>query len=197
MRRVWEMLNPFVIVLGLMFLAGCSQGLKEVGFAIPDQKDGVHHIVNRDFPMARWSVSQPHPAGTFHCTHKRTSEEMAELRRDGNTHTWYAGCTPTSQHPQHQYAMTMDQSVASLAQGPVSSALSTAGVAFLGHQLGRGIGRSGDTVTQNGGGAQSSSSAAGGAGGKGGAGGMGGKGGSANTSANNIDAGGNAKVIIK
>ena len=136
------------IVVGL-WLVGCSHGLQEVGFAIPDTKDGVHHIVTRDVASSRWSVNQPHTAGQFHCVGKRTSEQMAELRRDGNEHTWYVGCTPTADMPQHKYALTADQSIASLVQGPVSAAMISAGVAFAGHQIGRGLKSSGDTVNNS------------------------------------------------
>lgn len=139
-----------IMILVLAGLAvGCSHGLQEVGFAVPDAQDKIHHIVTRDVASSRWSVNQPHTAGQFHCTKKRTSEEMAVLRQDGNEHTWYTGCTPTSQMPQHQYALTADQSIASLVQGPVSAAMISAGVAFAGHQIGRGLGRSGDTVTNS------------------------------------------------
>lgn len=136
------------VLLGL-WLVGCSHGLQEVGFAISDAKDGVHHIVTRDVASSRWSVNQPHTAGQFHCVKKRSSEEMAELRRDGNEHTWYIGCTPAQDMPQHKYALTSDQSIASLVQGPVSAAMISAGVAFAGHQIGRGLGRSGDTVNNS------------------------------------------------
>lgn len=140
------------VLLGLG-AAGCSHGLQEVGFAIPDATDRVHHIVTRDVASSRWSVNQPHTAGVFHCKQKRTSEEMAELRRDGNEHTWYVGCVPVQDMPQHKYVLASDQSIASLVQGPVSAAMISAGVAFAGHQIGRGLKGSGDSVTQNGGGA--------------------------------------------
>ena len=150
------------VLMGLM-VVGCSHGLQEVGFAIPDDKDRVHHIVTRDVASARWSVNQPHTAGQFHCVKKRSSEEMAALRQDGNEHTWYVGCTPTSQMPQHQYALTADQSNASLVQGPVSAAMISAGVAFAGHQIGRGLRNSGDVNTNN-----NATSSQGGQGGSGG-----------------------------
>lgn len=141
--------HVFLWILVGLWLVGCSHGLQEVGFAIPDAKDKIHHIVTRDVASSRWSVNQPHTAGQFHCTYKRSSEEMAELRRDGNEHTWYTGCTPTSDIPQHKYAMTGDQSIASLVQGPVSAAIISAGVAFAGHQIGRGLKGSGDTVNNS------------------------------------------------
>jgi len=152
-----------LLIVGLIVLTSCSHGLQEVGFAIPDDKDGVHHIVTRDVASSRWSVNQPHTAGQFHCTKKVSSEEMAVLRQDGNEHTWYRGCTPTSQMPQHQYALTADQSNASLVQGPVSAAMISAGVAFAGHQIGRGLRNSGDVNTNN-----NATSSQGGQGGSGG-----------------------------
>lgn len=148
-RKALQVGRPTKAVVGVLWglaMAGCSHGLQEVGFAVPDAQDKIHHIVTRDVASSRWSVNQPHTAGQFHCTKKRSSEEMAVLRQDGNEHTWYTGCTPTSQMPQHQYALTADQSIASLVQGPVSAAMISAGVAFAGHQIGRGLGKSGDTV---------------------------------------------------
>ena len=163
MAKVADWLYAGLAVFAVFLLVGCSHGLQEVGFAIPDTKDGVHHIVTRDVASSRWSVNQPHIAGQFHCVKKRSSEEMAELRRDGNEHTWYIGCTPAQDMPQHKYALTADQSIASLVQGPVSAAMISAGVAFAGHQIGRGLKQSGDTVNNSN--ANSSQGGAGGAGG--------------------------------
>lgn len=157
-------------VMGLVLLSGCSAGLQEVGFAIPDSKDGVHHIVTRDVVSARFTANQPHTAGQFHCTGKYTSVEMASLRAQYGEHTWYKGCTPTVDLVAHKYSLTSDQSIGSLLQGPVSAAI-------LGGAIGAGLAFSGDDSTTNVQGGNAS--ATGGAGGKGvGYGGAGGKGGS-------------------
>ena len=146
---------------------GCSHGLQEEGFAIPDAKDGVHHIVIRESVSSRISATQPHLVGQFHCTSKISSEEMAELRRDGNVHTWYRGCRPLSEFPQHQYVMTSDQSWATVWQGPLSSLIITGGLLGLAALWPE------DQIIQNGGGAQAQGGNAsaigqGGAGGRGG-----------------------------
>lgn len=159
---VWVLLA----LVGLVaILAGCSHGLQEVGFAIPDAKDGVHHIVTRDVVSSRISANQPHPAGQFHCTSKVSSVEMAELRRDGNDHTWYRGCRPISEFPQHQYVMTSDQSWATVWQAPLSA------LALSGGLVGMAALWPEDRIIQNGGGANAQGGNAigqGGAGGRGG-----------------------------
>lgn len=175
MKLHWDDVSPFVytalmlvaFVLVVGSLTGCSHGLQEEGFAIPDAKDGVHHIVIRENVSSRISATQPHLVGQFHCTSKVTSEEMAELRRDGNVHTWYRGCRPLSEFPQHQYVMTSDQSWATVWQGPLSSLIITGGLLGLAALWPE------DQVIQNGGGAQAQGGNAsaigqGGAGGRGG-----------------------------
>ena len=147
----------YLVLVFSLLLSACSSGLKEVSFAIPDSKDGVHYIVTRSLVNDRFSVTQPHLSGQFHCTGKYTSEEMSEIRQKYGEHTWFEGCTPLKQMAQHDYNLTADQSNASLAQGPISAAILAGGVAFAGHQIGRGLKGSGDNVQQNGGGASSSS----------------------------------------
>lgn len=146
MRRL-----SLILVSGL--LTACSHGLQEVGFAIPDSKDGQHYIVTRDVVSSRWSASQAHVAGQFHCTAKVTSEEMAKLRADGNDHTWYTGCTPTQDIEQHKYVLTGDQSLASLVQGPMSAAVLAGGLVGMAALWPE------SNVIQNGGGASSNASA--------------------------------------
>lgn len=147
MRRLWA-----VLVLAV-FVAGCSTTMKEVGFQIPDTKDGKHYIVNRDFVNERVWISQPQLNGDFHCTGKRTSEEMAKLRAaEGPDQTWYTGCTSLSQHPKYKNVFTKIQNPG-LANfwGDISKTLALSGaIAYTGHQIGKGLGRSGDTVTQSG-----------------------------------------------
>lgn len=142
------------IVLAFMCLSivGCSSGLKEVGFAIPDHNDKVHYIVNRSLVNDRMTSNQPHTTGQFHCINKYSSEEMAELRSKYGDHTWYTGCTPLEDMPAHKYVLTSDQSIASLLQGPLSAAILAGGI-------GAGLAFSGDdvTVNQSGGGASARS----------------------------------------
>lgn len=138
----------------VFLMVGCSHGLQEVGFAIPDTKDGVHHIVTRDVVNSRLTANQPHATGQFHCTGKYTSIEMATLRAKYGEHTWFKGCTPTVDMPQHKYAVTSDQSWVSAFQGVIASAIlggSLVGMAALWPE---------DNIVQNGG--STSSSATGG-----------------------------------
>lgn len=131
------------VVMCVLLLGGCSSGLQEVGFAIPDSGE-THHIVNRSLINDRVTGNQPHLQGGFHCTHKVSSEEMATLRQDGYEHSWYTGCTPLRDHPQHAYEMTSDQPIATLYEGPI-------GAAFIGAGVGAGLAHSGDrtSVTKN------------------------------------------------
>lgn len=159
------MLVAFVLIVG--GLTGCSHGPQEVAIAIPDKQDGVHYIMTRDLVSSRVSANQPHLTGQFHCTSRVSSEEMAELRRDGNDHTWYRGCRPLSEFPQHQYVMTSDQSWATVWQAPLSALFLSGGLVGMAALWPE------DQIIQNGGGAQAQGGNAsaigqGGAGGRGG-----------------------------
>jgi hypothetical protein len=155
-------MRRFSLLTLSVLMVGCSSGLKEVGFAVPDHQNGAHYIVNRSLVNDRFTSNQPHTAGQFYCHYKYTSVEMAKLRLQFGDHTWYYGCSPIDEHSEHKYALTSDQSNASLLQGPVSAAI-------LGGSIGAGLAFSGSdtTVNQTGGGASASSSATSNAGGKG------------------------------
>lgn len=151
------------ILLALMMggVVGCSHGLQEVGFTIPDSKDGEHYIVNRDLANSRIWANQTQLNGDFHCTHKRSSEEMAELRRvKGPDQVWYTGCTPLVQHTQsQQYVRYQTPGIANFWGEVGKTGLMAGAIAYAGHAIGRGLGKSGDTVNQQGGGAESNSDA--------------------------------------
>ena len=157
MRRV------LVAGMAIMAVTGCSS-VQEVGITIEGDGSGnpPHYEVLRDHLSGRLFGQNLQTGKLFHCTHKFTSEEMAEIRAKYGESTWYTGCT------EKQTAVIAGQSTASQLQGPVAAAL-------LGAGIGAGLAFSGDDVTNN-----NTTSSQGGAGGvgKGGA-GYGGKGGNA------------------
>src|SRR5690348_9814766 len=90
--------------LALLLLTACSSGLSEMAIVIPDDKDGQHYVVNRDFVHDRTWANQHQLNGDFHCTKMRSSEEMAELRAThGSNVTRYVDCTPLNRQS-HPYA---------------------------------------------------------------------------------------------
>jgi uncharacterized protein YceK len=150
------------IVLALLGLGmvGCSSVTKEVSFAIPDGKDGVHYIVNLDMVNDRTWANQTQINGDFHCTYKRTSVEMAELRQKyGPNQLWHTGCTPLKTNPQFAH-LTKSQipGYANFWGDITKTLLWTGAIAYTGNQIGKGLGRSGDHVTQSGSGNSESNS---------------------------------------
>ena len=154
-----DRMRGWLVGFMLVFAVGCSHGLQEVGFSIPDAKDGDHYIVNRDLANSRAWVNQTQLNGDLHCTYKRSSEEMAELRRvKGPDQTWYTGCTPLAQWKQHQYVKYQTPGLANFWGEVGKTAMISGAIAYTGHQIGKGLGRSGDNVTQSGSGNSESNS---------------------------------------
>lgn len=164
----------FAWVLLAVWLVGCAAPLKEVAVGEKDSKDGMHFIVNRDIVNTRAVTPQNELNGDFHCIKLRSAQEVAELRQQypGVEFSRFDGCTPLAQHAaRHQYVKSATGPAIEPVVAVGKSILYSATAAYVGHEIGRGIGKSGTTVNQEGGGAQSSSSAQGGAGGQGGNGG--------------------------
>lgn len=107
--------------------------------------DQGRYIVSRSLVNDRWTAGQPHAQGVFVCQKKISSEDLSVLRKDGNEHSQYMGCTPTT-----EYIQASDQPVATLYKGPIEAAI-------LGGSIGAGLALSGDTVVQQGGGASATS----------------------------------------
>lgn len=124
----------FVLMAVALLLTGCSSGLQEVAFM-----DNGKYIVNRSLVNDRVTANQPHAQAVFICERKVSSEQMAEMRKDGNIHSDYADCEPAT-----QYVLSADQPVATLYKGPIEAAI-------IGGGIGAGLAMSGDTVTQSGG----------------------------------------------
>lgn len=136
-----------LVVMGvsLAVLAGCSTGLQERAFK---NEYGVF-IVSQSLVNDRVTANQPHITGQQACMHKYTPEQMADLRKDGEEHSWYYGCQKLDDYKPGLYQATSDQPVATLYKGAVE-----AGV--LGASVGTGLALSGTDVTQSGGGASAS-----------------------------------------
>lgn len=137
-----------VVAWLLMFVTGCSSGLQETAF----RDESGTYIVSRSLVNDRVTANQPHVSGVFACDGKYTSEQMVELKKDGAEHSWYSPCQPIERYRPGAYQVTSDQPIGTLYQGPISAAI-------LGGSIGAGLALSGDTVTQQGGGATSSSNA--------------------------------------
>lgn len=166
--------KPTFFALALLLLVGCAAPLKEVAVGEKDPRDGMHFIVNRDIVNTRAVTPQNELNGDFHCTKLRSAQEVAELRQQypGVEFSRFEGCTPLAQHAaRHQYVKSATGPAIEPVVAVGKSILYSATAAYVGHEIGRGIGKSGTTVNQEGGGAQSISSAQGGAGGQGGSGG--------------------------
>lgn len=129
----------FAIAAMIIFLVGCSSGLQERAFM-----DQGQYIVSRSLVNDRVTANQPHSSGTFVCKTKISSVDMAELRKDGQDHSWFYNCEVA-----RDYITTSDQPVGTIYKGPIEAAI-------LGGAIGAGLAFSGDTVTQQGGGASAS-----------------------------------------
>ena len=140
--------KPTFFVFALLLLAGCSSGLQEKAF----KNEHNVFIVSQSFVNDRVTAEQPHITAEQACWKKHTSEEMVELRKDGEEHSWYYQCQDLKDYKPGQYTTSLNQPVATLYQGPISAAV-------LGASVGTGLALSGDTVTQQGGGASASAKA--------------------------------------
>ena len=100
----------------------------------------------------RVTANQAHVVGVFACDTKLTSEQMVEKRKDGDDHSWFSMCQPIEKYRPGAYQLTSDQPIGTIYKGPVEAAI-------LGGSLGAGLAMSGDTVTQQGGGANANASA--------------------------------------
>lgn len=105
-----------------------------------------HHIVLTRLLIDGYTVDQDHAQSLQHCTGRYTSEEMAAIREasPSTEHSWYKGCTHLT-----PMVLTKDSSKAEKLTGLAASAATAYGL----HQVGRGLGKSGPTVNQQGGGA--------------------------------------------
>lgn len=151
------------LFVALALMTGCANPLKEVAVGEKDAKDGMHFIVNRDIVNTRAVTTQHNLNGDFHCKKLRTVEEVSQLKQQypGVEFSRFEDCTPLS-HPQHAERHQYVKGTIGPAIEPViatGKALVYSGTAaYVGHQIGKGLGNSGTTVNQQGGGAQSDAS---------------------------------------
>lgn len=126
-----------VLVLALSLMA-CSTGLQERAYK---NEHGVY-IVSQSLVNDRVTAGQPHVTSEQACWKKHTSEDMTELRKDGEEHSWYYQCKDLKEYKPGEYQASLDQPIATMYQGPVSAGL-------LGLGMGTGLAFSGDTVTNS------------------------------------------------
>lgn len=134
-----------LVIIGMvMVVAGCSSGLQERAF----KDESGTYIVSRSLVNDRITSNQPHPSGTFACDSKMSAEAMAQWRQlnPGQDRSEYSQCMPIERYCPGCYQVTSDQPVGTIYKGPVEAAI-------LGGSIGAGLAMSGDTVTQQGGGA--------------------------------------------
>lgn len=130
--------KPTTFVFALLVLAGCSTGLQERAFK---NEHGVY-IVSQSLVNDRVTASQPHLSTEQACWKKHTSEEMVELKKDGEEHSWYYQCQDLKEYKPNLYHTVFDQPLATLYKGPLEAAI-------IGGGIGAGLALSGDTVTQS------------------------------------------------
>ena len=142
--------KPTFFVWAILILAGCSSGLQERAF----KDESGTYIVSRSLVNDRITSNQPHISGVFACDTKMSAEEMARWRQanTGEEKSEYTQCQPIEKYLPGAYQTTSDQPVGTIYKGPVEAAI-------LGGAIGTGLALSGDTVTQQGGGASSSANA--------------------------------------
>ena len=142
--------KPTFFLWALMILAGCSSGLQEMAF----KDESGTYIVSRSLVNDRMTANQPHVSGVFACDSRMSAEEMARWRQanTGEEKSEFTNCQPIEKYRPGAYQTTSDQPVGTIYKGPVEAAI-------LGGAIGTGLALSGDTVTQQGGGASASANA--------------------------------------
>lgn len=133
-----------IVLIGLLIVAaGCSSGLQERAF----KDESGTYIVSRSLVNDRVTANQPHVSGVFACNHRVTDLDMAAFSQiDPVPRSQYTSCEPIEQYRPGAYQLTSDQPIGTIYKGPVEAAI-------IGGSIGTGLAMSGDTVTQQGGGA--------------------------------------------
>lgn len=138
------------LLVALLALSACSTGLQETAF----KDESGTYIVSRSLVNDRVTANQPHVSGVFACDSKMSVDAMAQWRQlnPGEERSEYSQCQPIEKYRPGAYQLTSDQPIGTIYKGPIEAAI-------LGGAIGTGIAMSGDTVTQQGGGASSSANA--------------------------------------
>ena len=138
-----------VLILMAVALSACSSGLQEKAY----KNEHNVFIVSQSLVNDRVTAGQPHVTSEQACWKKHTSEEMVELRKDGEEHSWFYQCKDLKEYKPGEYQASLDQPIATMYQGPVSAGM-------LGLGMGAGLAFSGDTITQRSSAAAGSSASA-------------------------------------
>lgn len=145
-------MNAVIIGMSLVALAGCSGGKYYQSWPMESEVNGTkYHYHN--------AVQLNLPATMFHATQSMNWMEYCKSKLE-NPQTEAEFLYPYTECVRDdRYQLSTMGSVASQFVTPVLTTSMYAGALAYGlHQVGRGLGRSGDTVNQNGGGAQSDAS---------------------------------------
>jgi len=137
-----------LMLIGLLLvMSACSSGLQERAF----KDESGTYIVSRSLVNDRITATQPHVSGVFACDSKMPVEAMAQWRQlnPGEERSEYSQCQPIEKYRPGAYQLTSDQPIGTIYKGPIEAAI-------LGGAIGTGLALSGDTVTQQGGGANAS-----------------------------------------
>lgn len=135
--------KPTFFLWAVVMLTGCSSGLQERAF----KDESGTYIVSRSLVNDRVTANQPNVSGVFACAHRISDMDMAAFSQiDPVQRSQYTSCQSIEQYRPGAYQLTSDQPVGTIYKGPVEAAI-------LGGSIGAGLAMSGDTVTQQGGGA--------------------------------------------
>ncbi len=137
------------VLVAAVWLVACSTGLQERAYK---NEHGVY-IVSQSLVNDRVTAGQPHVTSEQACWKKLTSDEMTELRKDGEEHSWYYQCKSLAEYKPGEFMAVMDQPLATLYKGPLEAAI-------IGGSIGAGLALSGDTITQRNSAASGSSASA-------------------------------------
>lgn len=142
--------KPTFFLWTLIIIAGCSTGLQETAF----KDESGTYIVSRSLVNDRVTANQPHVSGVFACDSKMSADAMAQWRQlnHGEERSEYSQCQPIERYRPGAYQLTSDQPIGTIYKGPVEAAI-------LGGAIGTGLALSGDSVTQQGGGASANANA--------------------------------------
>ena len=138
-----------ILTVMAVVLSACSSGLQEKAF----KNEHNVYIVSQSLVNDRVTAGQPHVTSEQACWKKHTSQEMVELRKDGEEHSWYYQCKDLKEYKPGEYQTVLDQPLATLYKGPLEAAI-------IGGSIGAGLALSGDTITQRSSAAAGSSASA-------------------------------------
>lgn len=149
MHKLWDLLSPFAVVLGLMGLVGCSSSVHHVVTPMESEVNGDrfhYHVM---------TVMRSQPS-MFHAVESTSFMQQckAKIERPSTEEEFllpYKDCIRDDTYRQNTMGSVASQFVTPV----ITSGMYAGALAYGLHQVGRGLGKSGDHVTQQGGGAKS------------------------------------------